>query len=62
MADLQNIAPMIGVMGYDMHSSNPYYGKPDQEVTDKYNKWLKEHKDEGIENAPQMSDGKARKC
>ena len=36
MADLPKIAPMMKTLGYDVHSKDPHYGKPDQEVQDKY--------------------------
>jgi len=39
-ADIEEIAPMIKVLGYST-SSDPYYGRPDWEVTEKYNLWLK---------------------
>ena len=36
MADMAKIAPMLKALGYDPHSKDPSYGKPDQEVQDKY--------------------------
>ena len=43
--DMAKIAPMLSTLGYDPHSKDPFYGKPDQEVTDKYMKWLETQKD-----------------
>jgi len=42
--DMTKIAPMLKTLGYDGASSDPFYGKPDQEVVDKYEAWLKLHK------------------
>ena len=39
--DMTKIAPMLKTLGYDGASSDPFYGKPDQEVVDKYQAWLK---------------------
>ena len=36
MKDLPKIAPMLKTLGYDPLSKDPFYGKPDQEVQDKY--------------------------
>ena len=55
-AEIETIAPMLGVMGYS-YSPNPYYGKPDQEVTDKYNAWLKTNGDKEVKNAPELTEG-----
>ena len=62
---------MTSHLGYDPEAKNPYYGKPDQEVTDKvssnfifdhlrliifqYNAWLKEQGDD-VRNAPPEVD------
>ena len=43
--DMAKIAPMLSTLGYDPHSKDPFYGKPDQEVTDKYMKWLERQSD-----------------
>ena len=40
-ADIAEIAPMIGKLGYDLSSTSPSYGRPDAEVTAKYNEWVK---------------------
>lgn len=36
MKDLPKISPMLKKLGYDPLSKDPSYGKPDQEVQDKY--------------------------
>ena len=49
--DLRTIAPMIATLGYDIASANPSYGRPDAEVTEKYNDWV--NKQQGKQhNAP----------
>lgn len=53
--DMAKIAPMLKTLGYDPDAKNPYYGKPDQEVSDKYNAWLKEQGDD-VRNAPPEVD------
>jgi protein-tyrosine sulfotransferase len=53
--DMAKIAPMLKTLGYDPEAKNPYYGKPDQEVSDKYNAWLKEQGDD-VRNAPPEVD------
>ena len=42
-------------LGYDPDSRDPFYGKPDKEVTDKYNEWLKTQGGE-VKNAPPEVD------
>ncbi|CBY42939.1 unnamed protein product [Oikopleura dioica] len=44
MKDLPKISPMLKTLGYDPLSKDPFYGKPDQEVQDKYDAWLKTQK------------------
>ena len=39
--DMAKIAPMLKRLGYDPEARDPFFGKPDQEVSDKYNEWLK---------------------
>ena len=43
------------LLGYDPDSRDPFYGKPDKEVTDKYNEWLKTQGGE-VQNAPPEVD------
>ena len=57
-ADIEEIAPMIKVLGYST-SRDPYYGRPDWEVTEKYNKWLATQDPEAVKNAPpELTEGK----
>ena len=56
IADMKQIAPMLGVMGYS-YSRDPYYGKPDQEVTNKYNEWVKANGNKPVQNAPEQTQG-----
>ena len=59
-ADIEEIAPMIKVLGYST-SKDPYYGRPDWEVTEKYNKWLATQDSEAVKNAPpEITLGKIR--
>lgn len=44
MKDLPKISPMLKILGYDPLSKDPSYGKPDQEVQDKYDAWLETQK------------------
>ena len=39
------------LLGYDPDSRDPFYGKPDKEVIQKYNDWLKTQGGE-VQNAP----------
>ena len=56
--DIDEIAPMIRILGYST-SKNPYYGRPDWEVTEKYNKWLATQDSEAVKNAPpELTEGK----
>ena len=55
--DIDEIAPMIRILGYST-SKNPYYGRPDWEVTEKYNKWLATQDSEAVKNAPpELTEG-----
>ena len=57
-ADIEEIAPMIKVLGYST-SKDPYYGRPDWEVTEKYNKWLATQDSDAVKNAPpEITQGK----
>ena len=59
-ADIEEIAPMIKVLGYST-SKDPYYGRPDWEVTEKYNKWLATQDSDAVKNAPpEITAGKIR--
>ena len=64
--DMAKIAPMLKLLGeinrsikkliffllgYDPDSRDPFYGKPDKEVIQKYNDWLKTQGGE-VQNAP----------
>merc|ERR1712096_378141 len=54
--DINSIAPMIRILGYPTNR-NPNYGKPDLEVTLKYNAWLATQDVEQVQNAPpELSD------
>ena len=56
--EIEEIAPMIRILGYST-SKNPYYGRPDWEVTEKYNKWLATQDSEAVKNAPpELTEGK----
>ena len=56
--EIDEIAPMIRILGYST-SKNPYYGRPDWEVTEKYNKWLATQDSEAVKNAPpELTEGK----
>ena len=50
---------MEHLKGYDPDSKDPYYGKPDQEVTDKYNEWLKTQNEDPVNAPPEIDIGKA---
>ena len=55
--EIDEIAPMIKILGYST-SKNPYYGRPDWEVTEKYNKWLATQDSEAVKNAPpELTEG-----
>ena len=59
-ADIEEIAPMIKVLGYST-SKDPYYGRPDWEVTEKYNKWVATQDSDAVKNAPpEITEGKIR--
>lgn len=51
--DMAIIAPMLKVLGYDPDSHIPFYGEPDEEVTQKYNEWLQTQGDQ-VQNAPEV--------
>ena len=56
--EIDEIAPMIKILGYST-SKDPYYGRPDWEVTEKYNKWLATQDPEAVKNAPpELTEGK----
>ena len=56
--EINEIAPMIKILGYST-SKDPYYGRPDWEVTEKYNKWLATQDPEAVKNAPpELTEGK----
>ena len=51
LRDMPEIAPMLSILGYDPRSHDPFYGKPDTEVVEKYEHWVQLHPDEAVHEA-----------